>query len=609
MEFNETIQKVIGKVDKEVGNKNARIKVIALLNNNGTVTRLSEEKIKSLFPPYGYIFEPSFFNKFKYEINDIVSFRVEENSWAQPEQDKYKIDSPAPDIQTFGLKARKIYGFIKSAYTTNLNALTLDDNSDGTFYGLTDKYIIGKLKAKNGKIEPAIYHRVSLWDLNEDNLITIDNTSRLIKEPQGTPIILDCKNEKQLFEWFREYLKLIDPAYVEVLDKNSNWRKELPTFFNTLNDERRAVDIIRLKRIDDKFRLIQLTKNDITTYIEHSKNLKEVFLQALEKHKEDYKEEYQNELEQYKNQIEQQKTTLSAEIEVLQTLKEENEVAIQTSAASLEVIKSEINTLQENKSRILQDFTIIKEVLQNHVPQTTNNPTLPINSFILEEVKNRNFSAIQSSEDFEEQLKYQLHTKAFNPVFAQRIREILSYYQAILIKDIRIGLAIAESTHNAKYIIQHVEPDWLHFKQLWENGLGSIWESANQSPHIHHFLLLEDINMSAPECYCRPLFDIINGIRKHIPYSGTPYPPNLKIMATISPFSEPEIGLPLYKETYEGWGAIGFVGDIKKITTSIPKPENKHLPVDFFINNPKEGLEKELIKNNIQNELATIFQS
>jgi hypothetical protein len=121
-----------------------------------------------------------------------------------------------------------------------------------------------------------------------------------------------------------------------------------------------------------------------------------------------------------------------------------------------------------------------------------------------------------------------------------------------------LGIAFAEAVGNTNYIIQQVEPDWLHFSDFWKNGLGAIWHSAHNHPEILHFLFLEDINLSSPECYARPLFDVINGIRKHIPYGKTAYPENLKIFATKASTVEPEIGLPLIEKTFEGWGAVGF---------------------------------------------------
>ena len=55
-----------------------------------------------------------------------------------------------------------------------------DDFSDGVFFGLTDKYVVGKLRAKKGIIEPALHHRIQIWDREEQNIIENDNCYRLL---------------------------------------------------------------------------------------------------------------------------------------------------------------------------------------------------------------------------------------------------------------------------------------------------------------------------------------------------------------------------------------------------------------------------------------------
>ena len=115
-------------------------------------------------------------------------------------------------------------------------------------------------------------------------------------------------------------------------------------------------------------------------------------------------------------------------------------------------------------------------------------------------------------------------------------------------------MSYAATTNNAFYIIQQIEPDWLHFSDFWKNGLGAIWKSAHDYPDKLHFLFLEDINMSSPECYARPLLDMITGIRMLIPFGKTQYPGNLKIIATKISTENPEIGLPLIRTNFHGMG-------------------------------------------------------
>jgi hypothetical protein len=184
----------------------------------------------------------------------------------------------------------------------------------------------------------------------------------------------------------------------------------------------------------------------------------------------------------------------------------------------------------------------------------------------------------------------------------------MAIYKTILVKDIAIGVAIAESTNNCKYIIQQVEADWLHFKDFWNNGLGSLWQSAKENPSQMHFLLLEDMNMSSPELYARPLTDILRGIRKQIPFGKTSFPENLRIIGTLAPVEDPKIGLPIFEQTFKDWGEIGFRGNIFKTNEIKVINEDGYLSPSilnetFF---PDE-LDIEEIQSDVNNVLSELF--
>lgn len=607
-------KKTIGLIEKEITDKNnedvlsAKIKVCGLICNDNSILKPSFDELKLLFPPSGYVFEYRFFNNYNFEIGDIIEFWTDEIRSTRDDWDNIKIRNYNPDLKYFGIESRKISGFKKNDLATNLNTITLEDKTDGSFFGITDKYIVGKLRCKNEKVEPALHHRIQIWDLEDDNLISVDGKYRLIKEPQGESIILDCMDEKQLFEWFRQLLKQIQPDYVDLLDKNRSWRTELPSLFSITDNEKLQADLIRHKRIEGKFDLLELSRNDIKTLVDSSDNLKAAFEKKINEHKEDFKSSYQNELSQYKSEIEQQKKELDVEIKRLQNQKVIEEGFLEKLAKQITDAKSQLAEMQENKDRIIQDFSIIKEVLQVQ-SQCNNSIKENQNSFVVEEIIDSDNDNLKTIEEFEEQLKYHLSINAINHQFAKKIINVISTQKAILVKDIKIGLSIVEATNNAKYIVQQVEPDWLHFKALWENGLGEIWNLAHSSPEKFHFLLLEDINMSALECYCRPLLDILNGIRKKIPFGQTPFPNNLKIFATIASFEEPEIGLPIYRNTIENWGAIGFRFDINDETELLPKPESRILTVDFLNNRNIDEYDRINILNDNKTELDSIFEA
>ena len=608
MEFDEDVYKIVGVIKKELGVGSARIKVLALLSKKNKLIRLSRDGIVHFFPPIGYVFEPGFFRKYKYKVNDIISFKVEKNDKALDGYDEYRLNSYDAELKEFGLKACMVNGFEKKGLATNLNSISLANEVEGTFYGITDKYIIGKLKITgNGKIEPFFRSRVHLWDLDPDNILCFEDNCRLINEPQEDFLILDCMDDKQLFEWFRNCLKQIRPEYVNMLDHKANWRIEIPRLFENVDEERLKADNIRWKRIEEKMDLLELSEETVLSLAGNSEKFKKIFSQSIKSHIEEFKDKYKLELDEFKNEIDQQKLVLSSNITDLEKQKISKDMLLKEITETVKLEKEKLDQLKENKDRIIQDFSIIKDVLQEH-PQKIECNNLQSDSFVIEEIENNICDKITSVDQFEEQLKYQLFENKINPMFAKNIYNVTSLYNIILVKDIRMGIAIAKATNNAKYIIQQVEPDWLHFSDFWNNGLGKIWESAQNLPETFHFLLLEDINMSALECYCRPLLDIINGVRNKIPYGKTSFPPNLKILATIASFDEPAIGLPIYKDIFENCGAVGFRGNINGIVEPIIKPESKLLSIPFLEKQVFEEFEIEEIKNGVDQEINKIFE-
>jgi hypothetical protein len=181
-------------------------------------------------------------------------------------------------------------------------------------------------------------------------------------------------------------------------------------------------------------------------------------------------------------------------------------------------------------------------------------------------------------------------------------------YKAIFIKDIRIALSIIKASGNSKYIIQHTEPDWLHFKNLWNNGLSTIWNSAHEYPEMPHFFVLEDVNLSSPECYARPLLDVIAGIRSKIPFAETNYPNNLIIFATKASSQNPTIGLKLYEETFPNWGGIGFRNNFKPTEDVVQKyslVEGKIDTTVFSFDNLESDIDE--IKISVSSEYEHLF--
>ena len=609
MNYDNERNKVVGVIEKELGGNSAKIKALGVISDNNEFLDLSVDDAKDFFPPYGYLFEPGFFLNHNYKTGDIIQFWAEENFKSEGGYDKFKLKYKSNEVKSYGINTLYINGFRKTNLVACLEDISLEEDfSDGVFFGLTDKYVVGKLRAKKGIIEPALHHRIQIWDREEQNIIENDNCYRLLNEPIGDSITLDCMTDNQLFEWFRDLLKKIEPDFVKLLDKNASWRIELPKLFSLVDDERLEADKIRLKRIEEKFELISLTRQEIKLLVDNSEKLKETFHEVINSHKQEFKNGYKTELDTFEAEIKEQKDLLTNEVSLLEEQRKEKKDTVNQLTETIQIINNEIERLNKNKDRIIDDFSIIKDVLQGQNLSSSNTVLTGEQAWVIENIKSSSNLDMGNCKEFETELRFQLSSFNLNNNLSKKIIDTISIHNALLIKDIRIGVALAKATNNAKYIIQQVEPDWLHFKNFWNNALGAIWESAHNNPEICHFLILEDINMSAPECYCRPLMDVLVGIRTSIPFGKSNYPNNLKILATYISFEEPEIGLPMNKEIFTGWGAIGFKGDIYKNNDKELQTSKNFFKPEIFIQNSIDEFEKCEVENDVKVEFESIFE-
>jgi len=595
MEF-QNRKKALGVIDV-IKNNSVQIKIIAVKDKDKDYKILTQEEARILFPPNGFVFGASFLKEYPHlhekdliDIDSLLNQQVSEHDY---NKDKYIVDRGSAKkhyVKTIRISNPRI-----DKYSLDLNDITLDSNEfEGDFFGYTETKIFGKLRMKNGKLSPVSNKRINMWDLDECETVAYKNEIYLLGEPKGESMPLDCMDDKQLFDWFREELKKIEPEYVNLLDKKAKWRTEIPKLFYQSNKERNEVDRVRFVRIKEKFEYINLNLSDIITLVEKSNSLKKAFNVAIEKHKEEFKTKYENQL--------------NDEIRSLKESKTDYESTITKLKSEIENSQFRIEELTQNKDRILADFSIIKEVFGNEMKATRYIETSDL--FVIENIeKPKDVKLLALKDDFIIALKNQLQRVGLSPLLAKRIIDVMSDYYAIFISDIRIGIAMIEATNNATYIIQNVEPDWLHFSNLWENGLGAIWQTAHENPEKLHFLILEDINLSSPECYGRPLLDMILGVRKVIPYGKAPYPKNLRILATVAPVENPEIGLPLNKVTFNGWAAIGFTDDIYgQLKVEIEKTKG-FVDTNSFLNFIPDELEADGIKAFVNQEYSNLFDS
>jgi len=139
----------------------------------------------------------------------------------------------------------------------------------------------------------------------------------------------------------------------------------------------------------------------------------------------------------------------------------------------------------------------------------------------------------------------------------------------IITEDIVSAWNLAKYLGEHKKLVLHPNPKWLSFDDLYSSGFILLWNSALTKQDLLHILMIQGFNLTLPECWGYPLWNLYNGVSNCIPYSeyiGT-WPENLVVILSKVPDANDEnYGLPInnyFKDfaTYIN-GKIKFEGNI-----------------------------------------------
>ena len=599
--------KITGIVEKRIAEFNALIKVLAL---NGSNEKFTPHDLIEMFPPEGYVFGPSFFPKNSMITEgELVDCECEENSQytGMGNFTKYIVSDESTCknnyLKTFNVKHLPLqgrYSDIQSINTDAIDCKTVFCVSDG-------KKILGKLRLlANGIIEPVVKKRVYVWD--RDNCEIISNGFfDYVKFPDNGYHIYDCMDDPKLFEWFREKLRRIDPEYIKLLDEQTRWRKDFPKFFDDSDKESFELDQYRLSRIKNKFSGMELSLHEIHQLLDTSKSLRQVFNKAIKNHIESFQSEYEQDLATIKKEYDVQKSQFEDKLKEIKAEISDKTKHLKKLEQRWIDCQAEVDLIAKNKERILSDFSIVRDVLNSKSSAIEHVENTNLCSYLMETVGIKdNYGEIEDKQGCLDRIKYFLAHYDLNSNLASKLLDVVLSYKGIFIENIAYGVAFAKALGNTKYIIQQVEPDWMRFEHFWEKGLGEIWSSSHENPNVTHLLLLEDVNLASPECYARPLIDVMGGLRDRLPYAKTEMPKNLKILATKISFDDPPIGLPLYQSTFKGWGALGFEKKASNNTFSFPLV-NGYLTVQTLEKLIPDEFERQNIYSDVEREFEHLF--
>jgi len=525
--------KVVGAVE-ELWQNSARVKVLSF-RSNGQLIRDSKAIIEE-FPPYGYVYAKDLFQE--NDLHSLIEFQVFQSNSSSYGKDVFIVDQ-SKKVKYTGIRIvpTDIPNSIvhNTIYINTLTALAIDDNR--TIYIQQNQYIYGPFKSANSQFIPQTPSKAYKYNYSPSDVYQSGETLYLLSKPEIAIDEMDCMTEVQLAEWFK---KKIPSLFVDI-DIN-----EVKQAFSSVSAD--SLDQSRFQRVLTDLNAISFTRNEIRTLSENSEKLSSLYIKALNDAKKSLEELYLDDILRQKENIEEAIKTYNRQ---LSSIKEK----YSKDKEDLDKLRREVTHLTENKERLIYDIRANIEIASPIPTSTRLLLTYNEQSYTKE---GQPYSDLQQ---FISSLHATLKSFGFDQAYLpEKVIYQFRHKKSFLCNNIHLVLVLAKATGNCKIIIQQVEPDWIKFESLYENGLKQVWKSAHQHPQIIHLFILEDINISSIECYARPVLDILSGARALLPVEGTKWPANMWMIGI--PFERPdnyEFGLPLLKNSFQNWGAFPMV--------------------------------------------------
>ena len=405
---------------------------------------------------------------------------------------------------------------------------------------------------------------ISYW--KEGSLDTLTVNGRLFVTDTakgGEDGKIDITTDEQLQEWFMK----------NVLKKNWNQIFEEKTFRNVEPLLREAfasskgldglVISSRIKRLTHITRALTISfeeLNELKTLpwlkdsIEQSISVhRKAYLEEVEKEKakelQEIRERYDMEILLAKEHAEEEEQRLKKLIgdidETYQSKLAEQERLLQEKKVEAELLEESIagrrkdfatfeesiNRLEERKERIIEDFSVVKEVLG--VGSHSSAPILQAENVTIEDLDIAS-DAIPVYQAFIKSLENTLKTNRLTYSMATDIGNQIALYKIMLVPDVAIAKVIAIASMKCRYALEYVSATWKSFADLWQNGLGQMVEECYRNEDIMHFLFLQNINLTYLPNYMMPLIDIQRDIVSMFPGVNKKFPANLRIICTLA---------------------------------------------------------------------------
>ena len=556
--FDYELYRVVGLVEDKLGD-NGFINVIGYCDDNLQVFHpLTSSEAQNLFPSRGKIFAYRFNLDYKDLKRSIVCLCVQPSN--NDGKDSFVWDWDAEVIE-YGQRIHTLKGVFTEDSQHNYDILAnnglLDVNSDKLIYSGNRVYQI---------IPNNIDRVLKYWEASSLDIVTVDGYKYFvgISLPKHDGL-LDITNDEQLANWYlskvvkknwagivqsqsfrnsdsflRELLssqKDLDAATIENrLKRLLSIDTSLSLMFESLKEIAQTPwfsEVINRSIAQEKERLIEQLKNDNFEEIQKIKEEHDVELMQLKEEQKARTEKLRQKIDEKRKDFEDQERSLDTrlqeknfEIELLDETAKEKQQAIAT-------LDESIAKMNERKASIIQDFSIIQEVLSASVPKVNVATETSSKQFALEEI---NFSEnpITRFQGYVKSLENILKANEVPNSSPLALARLLAKYLVVLCPSQTIAQSLIMASHKCRYMTEYVSAKWASFDDLWNNGLAYIVEKSKEEPDAIHFLLLQNINLSYLPNFLQPLADLQKGLITKFPATDIALPKNLRILCTVT---------------------------------------------------------------------------
>lgn len=556
-EFDYNENKVVGYVDFPPGTTNARIEVVGYTDWKNRFYRLHIDAAQKMFAPYGKVFAHNFAEKHYDSKGVLVCISVLPNEKIGDRLDSF-IWNKSGGVFEYGTRVKKL----KGSFTANgqYNYTLLQENSlldvqQDTFVASEGNIYL--IKANSQERLLSYWKEGSIETLNVNGKMFVIGGNK-----NGEDGKIDITTDEQLQEWYMK--NVLKKNWAQIFEQKTfrNVEPLLRDAFSVSKGLDGLVVSSRIKRLTHITRALTLSfeeLNELKTLpwlkdsIEQSISVyKSVYLEDVEKDKakelQEIRERYDMEILEETERIENAKKNLNTQIseltetfkrkqveleELLQNKKIESELideTIREKQKEFETTKKSIARLEKRKEEIIEDFSIVKEVLGDKDSICYSSK---IACQLAIEDMNLVDEAAPAFQVYIKSLENTLKANRLTHSAATDIGHQLALYKILLVPDVAIAKAIAVASMKCRYATEYVSATWKSFEDLWGNGLGRIVGESNKRKDVMHFLILQNINLSYLPNYMMPLIDIQRDIISHFPGTNDKFPENLRIICTV----------------------------------------------------------------------------